>query len=467
MSTSIGIVGAGITGLTCAFRLKQLGFDVHVYESASRPGGAIHSEEHEGFLLEYGPHTLLERTAGLAELIEDLGLGDMRTEASPAAKLRYIVRDGHPVALPSSPGQALTTGALSPAAKLRVLAEPFIAGSQGADGVEESLAEFITRRLGPEVLDYLVDSFVGGTYAGNPRLLSVKHSFPMLHDLEAAHGSIFSGMIARMRERRKNRTPRSPKPSHALVSFKGGLSTLIDRLATELEDELLLETTARKIHREANGWKIIYKKGRGHARRFHDTVILAIPADRVAKLDLRDAGGRFHDLSPLAAVPYAPVSLVHMGFRRRDIEHPCEGLGMLVPGVENFHILGTLFTSSMFPERAPAGHVSLATFIGGARHPALCNEDDDTLLEIARMDLHRLLGVRGAPVFKKLIRYPRAIPQYNVGHGHFLDLAEKIQRDHPGLYLTGNWKDGIAVPALVEAATRLANTVAGRHHGVN
>lgn len=457
MSASIGIVGAGITGLTCAYRLKEQGFDVHLYEASARPGGPIDTGVHEGFLVEYGPHTILDRTPALRELIESLGLESKRRDASSASKRRYIVRDGQVVALPSSLKEALTTSALSPAAKLRVFSEPFIAPHEGPD--DESLASFVSRRLGQEVVDYLVDPFVGGTYAGDPAKLSAAASFPTLHRLESKHGSIFSGLFAKLLEAFEPGEEKREKRKTSLVSFDGGLADLVSALGDELEDQIHLETRVTKVHREANGWKVIYKKGRGNARRMHDAVVFTLPADRFAALELRDAAGQVCDLSPFASVPYAPISLVYLGYRRRDVEHPLDGLGMLVPGVENFHILGTLFISSMFPARAPKDHVSLATFIGGARHPHLCDENDETLFEIARMDLHRLLGVRGEPVFKKLIRYPRAIPQYNVGHGHFVEAAEAIESQNPGLYITGNWKDGIAVPALVEAADILAKTI--------
>jgi protoporphyrinogen/coproporphyrinogen III oxidase len=463
MAASIGIVGAGITGLTCAFRLKQLGFDVHLYEASDRPGGPIGSGRHEGFLVEYGPHTILERTSALSELIADLGLDARRAEAAPAAKKRYIVRDGRPVALPMGPHQALSTGALSPLARLRVLAEPFIAPFAGPD--EESLAQFVSRRLGREVLDYLVDPFVGGTYAGDPAQLSVRHSFPFLADLEADHGSIFAGLLATMRDRRKNKKQdkkAARKKGHAIVSFDEGLGTLVASLASALDGSISTATTVTKLHRVPNGWKVIYKKGRGHSRRVHDAVVVTVPAPNLASMELRDAVGNVIPVDAFAAVPYAPISLVYLGYRRRDVEHPLDGLGMLIPGVENFHILGSLFISSMFPDRAPRDQVSLATFIGGARHPALCDEDDDTLVEIARMDLHRLLGARGEPTMKKVIRYDRAIPQYNIGHGRYIELAKGIEASHPGLYITGNWKDGIAVPALIEAGTNLAKTVAGR-----
>lgn len=456
--TSVAIIGAGIAGLTCALELIERGFSVCIYEAADRVGGPIHSVESDEYLVEQGPHTLLQRTRSLERFIDRLGLNDKRLEAAPVAKKRFVVRDGQPHALPSSAKEFATTPIFSPAAKLRLFAEPFVRRPKNVPGQiqDESLASFVSRRLGPEVLNYGIDPFVAGTYAGDPRALSTRHAFPALHDLQNDHGSLFRGMA------KKGFGPKDPERTpHTLLSFRGGMKTLINALENRVADDLITGAEVTQIEQSNdNTWQVSYQKKSRKSVHTHDAVVFALPAHQLAKLNIiRASDGPIQqalDLNILHEIYYSPIALVSLGFRREDVEHPLDGLGMLVPRVENFHILGAMFNSSMFPDRAPEGHVNLTTFIGGARSPHLLEHDDETLIELARVDLHRLLKTRGLPTFVHVSRYEKAIPQYNVGYAKFLDHLTHLEAENPGLFFAGNYRDGIAVPALIDAGLKRA-----------
>ncbi|MBA2661394.1 MAG: protoporphyrinogen oxidase [Bradymonadaceae bacterium] len=447
-ATSIAIIGAGISGLTLALRLKELGHSVCVYEASERVGGPIHTVDFDGFVVEHGPHTLLEKSRSLQRFIDHLGLGPKRLEASPLAKKRYVVRHGQPVALPGGPGAFASTPLFSARAKLRLLAEPFVGKTHDAD---ESLASFVSRRLGQEVLDYAVDPFVAGTYAGDPKKLSVRHAFPMLDDLQAQHGSLFRGLAARALG------PKNPERApHKVVSFEGGLSTLINTLEAKLGEDVILRAAATAIAFEENQWQLSYQKKNRTSTHAHDAIVFCMPAHKLAGLDVRGRNAQPIELGRLDAITYSPIALVALGFERARVDHPLDGLGMLVPGVENFRILGTLFTSSMFARRAPLGHVNLTTFVGGARQPHLVDEDEATIVEMVRVDLHRLLGANGTPSFVHVSRYARAIPQYEVGYAGVLAHIDTLEAENDGLFFGGNYRDGIAVPALIDAANARA-----------
>lgn len=428
---STAIIGGGVAGLAAAFRLRQQGLDVTLFEAADRAGGVIRSVRKEGFLVDVGPNTLVPRAETLEQAIGQLNLEGDRVRASPAVSKRFVVRDGRPVPLPSSPPGLLRSPLFSPRAKLRLLREPFI--RRGPE--DESLAAFVRRRLGREVLDYAVNPFVAGVFAGDPERLSARHAFPMLTALEAEHGSLLRGLIAR---RRRSSGP--PAPPMLPYSFREGMQTLPDTLAESLGDTLRLNAPVQGLRRE--GGRFILEIG-GTSPHEHtaDAVVLAVPPHRLPAIHF-EAGV---DLAPLLAVTYPPVAVLAVGFRQQDVAHPLDGFGMLVPAREPFRLLGCLFSSTLFPGRAPEGHVLLTCFLGGARYP------EDALLseaqQVARVtaDLQLLLGVRGEPAFVHRQVWPRAIPQYELGYDAVLDTIASLEAAWPGLHLAGNYLSGISV----------------------
>ncbi|MBI2925238.1 MAG: protoporphyrinogen oxidase [Verrucomicrobia bacterium] len=436
---SVAIIGGGITGLTAAFRLQQRGIPVTLYEASERVGGVIRTVQRDGYLAEFGPNTILETSPKIAGLIRDLGLEGRKLYSDPHADKRFLVRNRQPVQMPASPVAFFATPMFSVGAKLRLFREPFVRRSP-ADR-EESVAEFVLRRLGQEFLDYAINPLVAGVYAGDPARLSVKHAFPKLHALEQRYGSLIKGQILGARERK--RRAEVSKQNAPKVSFAEGLQTLTDTLRQRLGDAVCLNTTVARLHRTSAGWMVAFHAGGREEAREHSTVLLAVPAYKLAELPVYDT--RAIDLSPLSGINYPPVASVVLGFRREDVAHPLDGFGMLIPQVEGFNILGTIFSSSLFPGRAPAGHVTLTSYVGGMRAPELALRNGPELVEMTVRDLQVLLGVKGHPTFQHHVLYEKAIPQYEVGYGRFKDFMTAVESQAPGLFFAGHYRDGISL----------------------
>lgn len=446
--SDIGIIGAGIAGLTAAYRLHQDGHSVQVLEADSRPGGVIRTDTDNDFLVEAGPNTL--RPSPLLEtLVEDLDLNSERVWANDAASRRYIVRAGRPHSLPMSVGAFLTSDLFSTGAKLRLLAEPFIGPSPESD---ESLADFTRRRLGREMLDYAIAPFVGGVFAGDPEQLSAQHAFEKLVDLENEYGSLFWGAF------RSDGDP-DDTPS-GLYSFQDGIQTLPNTLANRLSDHITYDTRVTQLRENDGQWTIHADGPDGAYTTSVDALLSTMPLHTLSAITLDTSV----DCAPLADVTYPPVQVVALGYERAAVDHPLDGFGMLVPPVEDdFDILGTLFSSTLFPNRAPDAHVLLTTFVGGARAPALARRAPGAVQSVVERDLERLLGVRADPVFSHHVHWPRAIPQYTRGYGAVKDTLSALETEHPSLFFAGNYRQGVAVgdaaASGADAAHRLQTTL--------
>jgi protoporphyrinogen/coproporphyrinogen III oxidase len=449
----VAIVGAGITGLTAAFYLKRKGVPVTVYETGDRVGGAIQSLRAEGYLAEFGPNTILETSPKVTQLVQDAGLAPRRMDPDPRAGARYVVRYQRPIEMPGSPLGFFTTKLFTARAKLAVLREPFV--PRRRDGKEESVAEFVVRRLGQEFLDHAIDALVAGVYAGDPYKLSVPQAFPKLGQLEARYGSLIKGQIFGARERK--RRGEVAKDRAAKFSFDGGLQVLPDTLREQLGEAVRLNTTVTRITQQAEGWALDFRAGGQPARAEHSAVIYAGTAFKLAELEVQS--GMLLHLRTFGEIRYPPVASVVLGFRREDVTHPCEGFGMLIPRVEGFKILGTIFSSSLFPNRAPAGHLTLTSYVGGERSPELASLPPDKLFALTCEDLRLLLGVKGKPTFQHSVYYPRAIPQYNVGYGRFRDLMADIEQKAPGLFFAGHYRDGISLSDTIVSGCKVADRV--------
>ena len=448
---SVAIIGAGITGLTTAFYLKRQGVAVTVYEAAPRAGGVIQSLRRDGFLAEYGPNTILETSPKIAQLVRDAGLEARRLAPDPKAEARYLVRHRRPIAMPSTPPGFLTTDLFSFGAKLAVLREPFIRPRR--DGVEESIGEFVVRRFNREFLDHAIDALVAGIYAGDPNKLSLPHAFPKLKALEDNYGSMIKGQILGARDRKKSgevAKDRAPK-----FSFDEGLQVLPDGLAAQLGGALKLNCPVERLIRNGTGWTVVTPG----VRTEHEVVIYCGTAHGLASLVVENPGGAAVDFRPFAEISYPPVASVVLGFRREDVAHPCGGFGMLIPKIAGFKILGTIFSSALFPNRAPAGHLTLTSYVGGARYLELAGLPPAELAELVTEDLRVLLGVKNRAVFEHVAFYPRAIPQYNVGYGRFRDLLTDIERRTPGLLFAGHYRDGVSLGDSIVSGVNMAERV--------
>jgi oxygen-dependent protoporphyrinogen oxidase len=455
-SPRIAVIGGGITGLTAAWKLRAAGLAPVVFERASRTGGAIGAMRSDGWLHELGPNSLLEGSAEVAAFIDEIGLGARRLYAGPEAKQRYIVRGGQLHAAPTSPLGFLRTRLFSWPAKLKLAGEPWRARADAA--AEESVADFVVRRLGREFLDYAVNPFVGGVYAGDPARLSVRHAFPKLHQIEQQHGSLIRGALARRNT--------SGGPKGRIFSFPEGLGEITDTLRDALRGSVRMDTAVQALRRESDGtWRVAFAHAGTVATEAFDAIVCALPADALAALVVEgevDAAVT-RSLGELRQIEHPAVVSVFFGYRRAEVAHPLDGFGALVPAVERAAILGTLFSSTLFPGRAPEGHVALTTFVGGVRNPEIAALADEALIDTVQRELQRLLGVQAPPCFVHLQRWRRAIPQYTLGYQRFKDAILSAERAAPGLFIGGNARDGIALSNCIASGTRLAAAVSDWH----
>lgn len=448
MANDVVIIGGGITGLATAVLLKKRGLSILVLEESVHAGGSIRSERVEEFLTEHGPNSTMETNPRIGELIRELGIDGERVAAGSAGKNRFILRRGRLVPLPMNPVAFVTSPLFSARGKVRLLTEPFAPSPTKSD---ETLAEFVVRRVGKEFLDYAVNPFVAGVFAGDPRRLSVRDALPKLFALEEKYGGLIKGAILGRRERR--RRGEVSKQSAGIFSFREGMGTLTAAAARRLGGDLRLGVRAERIEKTTSGGFIV---AAGRETFEAASVVVTAQADRAAGL-IRPFDGVVAD--DLLRILYAPVAVVTLGFRRIRATHPLDGFGFLIPEVERRRILGALFTSSIFPGRAPEGGALITAFVGGMRQPELVERSDEDLLEMTIEELVDIIGLRRPPDIVRIRRHPRAIPQYHLGHGAILRSVERFEATHPGLTLGGNYRGGISVADCAASAFRLADRI--------
>ena len=461
---SVVIIGAGISGLCAAFWLKREGAKVLVLEEQMQPGGTIRTLHDRGWLVESGPNSALETTPLFSEMFEALDITRERVYADSSSDNRYILKGGSLRPLPMSPGAFLSTDLWSLRGKLRVLAEPFI----GRPEQEESIAQFVTRRLGKEFLDYAINPFVAGVYAGNPEDLSVRAAFPKLYALEEKYGGLVKGMIRGARERK--RRAEKAKDRAKMFSFVDGMQTFPRAIAKALGDSVILGSRVAGLGsasrtRRARGarFSITYVRKNRTTRVRADAVVVATPAHAAA--------GLTEEIVPLLGqqlrrVYYPPVAEVFLGFREEQIGRALDGFGFLVPARERRRILGTIWSSTLFPGRAPKGHVALTTFVGGSRQPEVLRMSDKQLVVTVAEELQQLMGADGRPTYSKVVRWDKAIPQYTMGYQSILDAVERAEAEVPGLFFCANFRGGIAVGDCVMSGRRTAELILHRTGGM-
>ena len=453
------VVGAGISGLVTAYRLARRGLRVQVLEAAPRTGGAIASGRHDGMLWESGPDSGMDTTPLINELLDDLGIRQQRVDARKIADRRFIVRNERLIPLPMSPPAFFSTPLFSLGTKLGLLREPFIARS--SPEVEESVSEFVRRRLGSEFLDYAIEPFVAGIFAGNPDELSVRAAFPKLFTIEQHYGGLIRGLIFGARERKRRRE--KSKNNAKSFSFVEGMQTLTDALARGIASSgSVVETDARVTGIAYDGqghWTARVVRGSGGEEAVHcaQSMVLSAPAHATAELLASLEAPWANDaVQALRDISYAPVSKIISGWQRDAVAHPLDGFGFLIPRKENKRILGALFSSSMFDHRADEKHAVLTTYIGGKRAPELAAGDDDVLQATMETDLASLIGVQGKPLWVRISRHPQAIPQYTLGHLERMRRVDAVLAHVPGLFFCANWRGGISVGDCVRNGCQTA-----------
>jgi protoporphyrinogen/coproporphyrinogen III oxidase len=445
------VVGAGISGLVCAYALRKAGIDPQVLESGAAPGGLIRSERREGYLLELGPQSF-NATSALLNLCRELHIDDQLLQAPPGVPRYVLVKDMlRPV--PLSPPAFLASSLFGPVTKLRVLRD--ILGRSSPPQNDESVAAFVRRKFSGELLDKLVGPFVSGIYAGDPEKLSVRSAFPHLYEAEKTAGSVIRGLLFSARKRPAS----AEKPT--LQSFRDGNRTLIHTLAANLGSNLRCGVIAQRIRvtlassapKISPSFEVTLQTNGREEVLTTDRLVIATPAQEAARL-LRSIDAQFE--SALTAIAYAPVAVVSLGYPRSAIQHSLDGFGFLVPRSAGTRILGTVWNTSLFPNRAPEGHVLLTSFVGGATDPSVVSLDESEIVSIAHRELASVLEIAQPPAFSHVQAWRRAIPQYNLGHMQHVNQLTKLQSTYPSIRLIGNYLRGPALGACVEQALTVA-----------
>lgn len=466
------VIGAGISGLTAAYRAQQAGARVTLVESSAHTGGVLHTEKRDGFLLELGPDCWVSnKPAGMA-LAHELGLdSDIIGTAGGNEKLRqsFILHEGKLTPIPQgffllapTSIEALRgASVLSWAGKLRVARELFIKAR--TDGADESLASFMERRFGREALDRIAQPMVAGIYTADPAKLSLKATFPQFMDMEREFGSVLRGMRKRAKEMHAHK---AAGPRYGLfVTLKGGVQALPDALAGKLaKGAINANTRAVKIERDGAKWRVeiepveaprsagaLHSGTLGNAAMAlsADAVIIALPTHAAARL----LNGVKPELArELAGVSYANSAVVNLAFERGQIAHDLNGMGFVVPHVEKREIVACSFSSVKFEGRAPAGKVLLRAFMGGALLPQQADYSDAQLIETALRELTQILGIKGAPLLAVAARHKASMAQYEVGHLERLARIEALAAPLVGLKLIGNGYHGIGIPDCIARA---------------
>jgi protoporphyrinogen/coproporphyrinogen III oxidase len=427
------VVGAGLSGLVRARSLVQHGDDVVLLEESPRAGGVVRTEQRDGFLLELGPNTV-RPTAELWSLVEDLGLETEALLADPRLP-RYVDFAGRLHALPSSPASMFSTRLLSGRGKRRLLAEPFV---PKGDPSGESVRDFFTRRLGPEVAERLVEPFVAGIWAGRSDRLSVADAFPLLARWESESGGLTRGAFAALRNRRRG----GPPAKRGLLSFREGLETLPRRLLAELGDRARLATRVESIRRESDRWILATARDELTV----DRVCLGTPARDAARLVGRlDADAS----AALSTIPQPPLVVLHLSIPEKSM---LRGFGHLVVPQPERRILGAIWSSSLFPGRAPAGKALVTVFLAGSRDPAAFDLADDELLAAASRDLAAAFGTQTDIELIRVTRYAQAIPQYDLDHRSRIQALLRAEERLPGLTFLGSYRGGVSVGDVVRSA---------------
>lgn len=442
MTKRVCIIGGGISGLTVAFLLRRAGADVVLLEAADRLGGNIGTERHDGFLLENGPNSLL-RSPRLVDLIDALGLRSRVLPSSPAAKNRFVLLDDELSPVPMGLSSFIGGDFFSRGAKLKILREPFVR-SKAAAG--ESVAEFFTRRLGSEVVAKAVDPFISGIYAGDAEKLSIEAAFPRFFAFERDHGSLLWGALRNKDELPEKEFPRS-------FTFINGLIEMIDRLEAELAGSISLGTRVESIAIDNGKFRIAF----GGSEETFDHVVVSTRAGSASEM-VRSFDP--HLAERLSRLEYPPVAVIRLGFHEDQVGRRPDGFGFLVPRDVGLPILGSLWNSSVFPGRAPAGHHLFTSFVGGARRPELFERPDDELFGMVLDSLGKIMDISGEPVHQSIVRWPRAIPQYDTALLETSRHVRRFEQERPGIHFCSNFIGGISVGDCVKNAYAVADRIA-------
>ncbi len=460
--TRIAIIGAGISGLSTAYAIERLAEEaglavqIVILEKEQRTGGKIWSRREEGFLCEWGPNGFLDNKPMTLELCRELGISGQLLRSDDNARKRFIYSDRVLHRLPENGPSFLKSQLISWPGKLRLACEPFIPARR--DGVDETLADFARRRLGQEALDKLIAPMVSGIFAGDPETMSLQSCFPRIHQLEQEYGGLIKAMVKLAKQKKAERkagkaVASAAGPGGVLTSFNDGIQELTTATGQALGAELRLGAEVAAIRRRDGGFLLELATGDSLEA---ELVVSAAPAWTVAG-QLAGLDGELAKL--LEGISYAPMNVVCFGYQRDKIARDLDGFGYLIPKKEGKSILGTLWDSSIFPNRAPQGQVLLRSMMGGAANPGAFDLADGEVQARVQTDLLEIMGITAPPDFVRIFRHQRAIPQYIAGHGRRLGAISERLDGIPGLFLTGNAFFGVGLNDCVHSSNKVAERV--------
>ncbi len=457
------VIGGGLSGLVCAYRLRQSGVPVLLFEASSSPGGMIATCEKNGFIFECGPQAP-RFSASLWQLVCELGLESEFVRGDSRAP-RYILKNGRLHPAPFSPGAFLGTALVGVSSKYRLLSEPL--RTTRPQGHEESLADFVVRKFDTDVLDYLVDPFISALLGGDVRKIGTASAFPFLERWEREQGSLLRGALHSRSEqaakRNTNGAGHAPAKSlkvtdvlPSLGNFRSGMAALPTALARSLGESIRINTKVDELERvEGNEsrqptWRVRLKSGEVIES---DAVVLAAPAYESARILHKCAC----DLSAeLSAITYAPIAVVSFGYARPQVRDPLRGFGIMIPRREGLRTIFQTWNSSLFPGRAPSGHVLITSFAGGATDPEFAAQDDDAIAGAIQRETATLLQIEGQPVERMIWKHFRALPQFNIGHKDVVaSISESVSR-LPGIVLAGNYLGGRSLGECCDSGIKAA-----------
>lgn len=444
------IIGGGISGLASAWWLAHSGLSVEVWEAGKRPGGKIMSTRQDGYLTERAASMVLNFRPEVAELVREAGLEPAKTARLPAAEARrYLLHQGRLKALPMRLGAMVASPLWSLRGKLRLLAEPFIFSSGRAD---ESVSEFITRRLGHEILEKAMEPFIAGTLAADAEQASAAAVMPRLAELERRYGSIGAGILVNRVLRRRTAC------TTETFSFNGGMGTLVETLARTPGINLRSGHSAEELSRDGNNWQATATAQYGQRTVSACHVIVATPATAAATL-VASTDNELAEL--LRGIDYASLAVVHTGMDRDAVGHPLDGTGFLAPRGESATLTGNMWMSTLFPDRAPPGKILLTSYLGGARAPQVADWDDGRLVDEVLGTLRPLMDLKSDPEMVRIDRHCEALPLY---HGTYQARMQAItaRLQHiPGLHLEANYRGGVSVRDRLACGHAVAKQILG------
>jgi oxygen-dependent protoporphyrinogen oxidase len=441
------IVGSGLSGLAVAQFLQKYHRQARVVilEQSSRAGGAIQSFSQDGFLAEWGAHGFLDNVEASRELLHETGLDKEAQKAHLEKFVRYICIKGKLNLVPQNPKKIIASNLVSLPAKLRVLADLW----KKPHPEEQTVAEWARHRFGASLLPF-VDAVLTGTYAGDLNRLSIDATFPGIRKLELDSGSVIRGLLNKRKQSRAKQAGSTPKRLPAMVSFPQGMGRLPERLAEE--KELQLNTVVESISRNGENWQVLTSNGVYEA----PDIVLALSVNQCLKLLNRSAGLQ-GQAPPVTSIPEANIVTVVLGFTNQA-KIPF-GFGFLAPEQEKRFALGALFSTHMFPGRAPAGHVMLEALVGGRRHPEKLDLDDAVLISRSYEDLQQLIDLPEPPCFTKVLRSPHGIPQLELGYPKLLAWRNMLVKQNHGLHICGFGWEGIGINDMTKAAQKVAKAI--------